>query len=285
MALPPAIDTKNPEAVARLAREVFVGMGGAASEPLLDRIFRDVTALFRGRYPGWQAIDMSYHDYEHTLQATVCLLRILAGRHRAGAEPRLSVRDCELGLMAVMLHDSGYLKPADDNAGTGAKFTFVHVGRSADFAGKYLPTLGVFPGEIVDVQDAISCTGPVNRINTIPFRRPEARLLACGLVTADYLGQMSAADYVDELPILYREFAEAYEYEKTPMEKRLFHSERELIANTPVFWVNYVQPLLEKTTEGVYHFMDEPDGSNAYIEAVKTNIAVIVRNLAAAGES
>lgn len=279
MVAPHAVDTKDPAAVATLANRVFANMGGATSAPLIDRLVGDVTRMFRGQFPGLQQIDMRYHDYEHTLQATVCLLEILAGRHRSGATPALSIRDCELGLMAVLLHDSGYLKPIGDNHGTGAKFTFVHVRRSCEFAAKYLPSLGVSPEEIVDVQHVIGCTGPINRIATTPFRRPQARLLACCLVTADYLGQMSAPDYVSELPILYREFAEAYDYEQTPDEERLFHDEKELIRNTPKFWAQYVQPLLEKSTGGVYHFTDKPDGTNPYIAAVSANINEIGRQL------
>lgn len=282
MASPNAIDTKDPAAVAAFAESVFGCLGGEASRPLIRRLFREVTQMFRGEYPGLQAIDMRYHDYEHTLQATVCMLHIMAGRHLAKVENPLSVRDCEIGIMAVMLHDSGYLKPAGDRNGTGAKFTFVHVSRSSDFAASYLPSLGATPEEILDVQHAIGCTGPVNRIATTPFRRPQARVLACSLVTADYLAQMSASDYVDELPILFREFAEGYDYEKVPAEKRLFHTERALIENTPKFWVNYVKPMLETNTGGMFHYLDNPDGSNDYLRAVEANIDEIRRQIAAA---
>jgi hypothetical protein len=140
MVAPHAIDTKNPTAVSEVARKIFLEAGASSSFPLIERLFADVTAMFEGRYPGYQAIDMFYHDYEHTLQATVCLLHILQGRHRSGEKPPLAPRDWELALMAVLLHDSGYLKRADDSIGTGAKYTLVHERRSCEFARQYPPT-------------------------------------------------------------------------------------------------------------------------------------------------
>ncbi len=277
MVPPHGINTKDPEAVTAVARKVFGDLGAGKSRPLIDRLFADVTRMFRGEYPGYLPIDMFYHDYEHTLQATVCLLHILEGRHRAGAKPALSPRDCELSLMAVLLHDSGYLKRTDDTKGTGAKYTLAHVQRSCDFARVYLPALGVQPEELDDITHGISCTGPVNKFTVVPFRRPESRLLACVLVTADYLAQMSAADYLDELPSLYREFVEAYDFEQIPEDKRVFHSEHQLIKQTPAFWEKYVRPMLTVDAGAVFRFVDRPDGANPYMDAVEANIAEVRR--------
>ncbi len=277
MAPPHGINTKDPEAVAEVARKVFETVGAKESRPLIDRLFADVTRMFRGEYPGYLPIDMFYHDYEHTLQATVCLLQILEGRHRTGIRPVLSPRDHELALMAVLLHDSGYLKRTDDTAGTGAKYTLIHVERSCDFARTYLPPLGVKPAELDDIAHGISCTGPVNKFNVVPFRRPESRLIACILVTADYLGQMSAADYVDELPILYREFVEAYDFAQIPEDKRVFKGEHQIIKQTPAFWEKYVKPMLTVDAGAVYRYADHPDGSNPYMDAVEANIAEVRR--------
>ncbi len=283
MVPPHGINTKDPEAVAAVARKVFGAIGADESRPLIDRLFADVTRMFRGEYPGYLPIDMFYHDYEHTLQAAVCLLHILEGRHRAGAQPPLSRRDCELSLMAVLLHDSGYLKRTDDTQGTGAKYTLVHVQRSCDFARAYLPGLGVEPEELEDIAHGIGCTGPVNKFSVVPFRRPESRLIACILVTADYLAQMSAADYVDELPALYREFVEAYDFDQIPADKRAFHSEHQLVNQTPAFWEKYVRPMLTVDAGAVFRFLDRPDRINPYLDAVEANVAA-VRQTVASGQ-
>jgi hypothetical protein len=235
--------------------------------------------MFEGRYPGYRGIDMHYHDFEHTLQATTCLLQIIRGRGQAGDAPVLSRRDQELALLAVLLHDTGYLKRTEDPQGTGAKYTLVHVRRSCDFARAYLPGLGLDAGEIEDITTAISCTGPANRISNAVFRRPEAKLIACFLVTSDYLGQMSASDYVDELPILFREFAEAYEFEGVPADKRMFHSLDELQAKTPAFWEKYVRPMLDTEAGGVYRFLNHTGQPNPYFQAIDANIAEVRRRL------
>jgi hypothetical protein len=276
-----AIDTKCPDAIRDETRTVFEAIGHQASHPLINRLFADVTAMFTGSYPGYRAIDMRYHDFEHTLQATLCLVKILAGRQQRRASPEFLRRDCELALMAVLLHDTGYLKHSDDASGTGAKYTMVHVRRSCDFARAYLPGLDVAPGEIDDVCHAISCTGPLNKISAMEFRRAEARVMACILVTADYLGQMGAHDYVEELPILFREFQEAYEFDGTPEAKRIFHSEVELIRKTPAFWEQYVRPMLDREAAGVFHYLDGEQGDNFYLRAVEANMTEVRRRIAA----
>ncbi len=279
MAAPHSIDTKNPQTVAAMVKSAVVQAWPKASTTLIDRLFVDVTDMFRGRYPGYRAIDMFYHDYEHTLQATVCLTHILQGRHQSADQPALGQRDWELGLMAVLLHDCGFLKQSDDLTGTGAKYTLVHERRSCDFARQYLPGLGVTPAEINDVCSAIMCTGPQNRISSVPFGREQARLISFTLVTADYLAQMSAPDYVDELPILFREFQEAYEFEHVPVAKRPYHVVTDLLQKTPAFWGNYVRPMLDFEAGGVHRYLTTAGQPNPYIQAVEANIEEVRRRL------
>jgi predicted metal-dependent HD superfamily phosphohydrolase len=278
MVPPHAVDTKSSAAVTKVVKAVFAGIGAEASFPLLDRLFQDVTDMFEGRYAGYQAVDMHYHNYEHTLQATVCLVHILEGRSRTFDRPVLIARDWELAVMAALLHDSGFLKPTGDLTGTGAKYTFVHERRSCDFARQYLPRLGVTASEIEDICSAIISTGPRSRISQVTFHRDEARQMAFILVTADYLAQMSAPDYLDKLPILYQEFIEAFEFEQIPPEKRPYHSLRELLEKSPGFWSNYVRPLLDFEAGGVYRYLGQP---NPYLQAVESNMAELRRRLQA----
>jgi hypothetical protein len=281
MVPPHTINTKNPFAVAAVVKAAFGDIGAQASFPLIDRLLADVTDMFEGRYPGYRGIDMFYHDYEHTLQATVCLIHILIGRSRSADKPVLAPRDWELALMAALLHDSGYLKETHDVAGTGAKYTIVHERRSCDFTRQYLPRMGVTASEIEDICSAIICTGPQSRISQITFHREEARVFAFILVTADYLAQMSAADYPDELPILFREFTEAYDYEKVPPEKRPYKSLPEMLAKTPGFWTNYVRPMLDFEAGGVHRYLTTAGQPNPYLQAVEANIAEVQRRLQA----
>jgi hypothetical protein len=277
MVPPHPVDTKNPTVVADAVKAAFAAVSVQRSFPLLDRLFADVTNMFSGKYPGYLSIDMQYHDYEHTLQATVCLIHLLEGRHRSGDKPVLTQRDWELAVMAVLLHDTGYLKHADDREGTGAKYTLIHESRSCEFARDYLSTLAVKPDEIEDVCSAISCTGPHNKISRMTFHREEARVITFLLVTADYLGQMSAPDYVEELPYLFDEFKEAFEFEHVPEQKRSYHEINELLEKTPRFWENYVRPLLDFEAGGVHRYLTTAGRPNPYLQAVDANIEAVRR--------
>ncbi len=155
MVPPHTIDTTNPTAVAGMVKEVFISFGAEGSAALIDRLFEDNTEMFSGRYPGYQGGDMKYHNREHTMQAAVCLVHLLEGRNRSLDKPVLGVRDWELALMSVLLHDCGYLKESNDLGGTGAKYTFVHERRSCEFARQYLPRIGATSTEIEDICSAI----------------------------------------------------------------------------------------------------------------------------------
>jgi hypothetical protein len=93
---------------------------------------------------------------------------------------------------------------------------------------------------------------------------------------------MAAADYPDELDILYAEFIESYEFFQTKPEKRLFKSAEDLKTKTPAFWRNVVLPKLENDFRAVYRFLASPypHGPNHYIEAVEANILKIEQRLA-----
>jgi hypothetical protein len=278
----PLVDTKDATAVASFAGHTFKRLHPNAGLGWLRTLFSDVEDLFNGRRPDYAAIDLRYHDLEHTLQATVCLCLLLENRHLATSLPALDARHFELSLSAVLLHDTGYLKLQSDRAGTGAKYTYCHVLRSCAFAATYLPTIGADDQEIETVLGAINCTGPANEITRVHFRDPVARVIGCALGTADYLGQMSAPDYPDELEALFREFEEADEFVHVPPSRRVFRSSSDLIERTPAFWDQFVRRKLEIEFQGLYRFLAEPrsGGRNFYLEAVEKNIAEISRRIA-----
>lgn len=278
----PPVDTKQPAEVAAFIQARFLALFPGQSTALLAQIFADVEALFAGRHADFRPIDLRYHDFEHTLQASVCLTQLLEGCGRAERAPTLTARRFELALTAALLHDSGYLKLRSDVTGTGAKYTYCHVLRSCAFAASYLPTVGVGEAEIAGVMGAINCTGPSKQVRTLQFRDATERFVGCAMATADYLGQMAAPDYPDELAALYAEFNESDDFQHLPAAQRAFHSAEDLIARTPAFWRNLVQPRLEAEFEGAYRYLADPypGGANAYLEAVERNIAVIERRAA-----
>lgn len=211
------------------------------------------------------------------------MVRLLQARHETGVQPVLTQRMFELGLLAILLHDTGYLKRKGDTEGTGAKYTVVHVTRSAEFAANFLTLQGVCPSEIKSVQNMIHCTGVDAVLKDLPFQEELERVVGFVLGTADLLGQMAAPDYVEKLPILYSEFAEAAQDDGSKGKAvSMFSSAGDLIRKTPGFWEKFVLPKLDRDFAGVYRFLNRPfpSGSNEYIEKIEANIARLRRDIA-----
>lgn len=279
----PDVDTRDARAVGDRIRQIFREIDGRGDLSLFDAVLADVEKMFRGTFGDYRPIDLRYHDFQHTLQASLCMGEILAGRDRAGAEPHLSWREMQLGMVAVLLHDSGYLTTAADGDGTGAKFTYTHVLRSTAVAASLLPRHGVRPHEMEIVLNAIRCTGPASDIDKLVYQSESELIIGACVTTADYLGQLAADDYPEELEILFHEFQESDNYQGLPPEDRTFHSAEELIRQTPGFWRNFVLPKLERDFRGVYRYLAEPfpDGPNPYIVAIERNMEIIERKIAA----
>lgn len=268
----------------------YLAMFPDGEATFVPTVFGWVVACFSGGCAGHQAIDARYHDLEHTMQGTLCMARLLRGRQAAGAQPVLSRRTVELGFVAMLLHDTGYLKRRGDTEGTGAKYTVVHVARSAAFAARLLRQKGFPAEEIRSVQNMIRCTGINAALETIPFQSESERVAGFVLGTADLLGQMAAEDYVDKLPVLYSEFEEASRH--MPDKRHFiagFKSARDLMERTPAFWQGVVLPKLIRDFGSQHLFLNDPypDGRNAYVEQIEANMKRLRGRLAsgALGES
>jgi hypothetical protein len=142
--------------------------------------------------------------------------------------------------------------------------------------------LGANEAEVGAVLSAINCTGPTKEISRLFFRDETERFIGSALASADYLGQMSAADYPEELEILFAEFAESDDFLHVPAKQRLFASAEDLVARTPSFWRNVVLTKLENEFQGVYRHLADPflNGRNEYIEAVNRNVEIIEQRIA-----
>src|SRR6266699_1043531 len=271
----PPVSTKNPSAVEAEVQAAYQSMFPKGDPLFVQRVFGWALQCFAGEYRDYQAVDARYHDFEHTLQGTLCMERLLRGRHLAAAEPILTQRMFELGLLAILLHDTGYLKKRDDTEGTGAKYTVVHVRRSAEFAAQLLREKGFSASEIQSVQDMIQCTGVDAALSAIPFQSEMEKIAGFALASADLLGQMAADDYVDKLPILYSEFAEAARFTKVKAHFiGMFSSAADLMQKTPTFWDKFVQMKLDRDFGGLHRFLNEPypDGPNQYLERIEANM-------------
>ena len=279
----PEIETKQVTAVQAAVQSIYGVMFPDGDVEFVSRVFDWASDCFTGNYRDYLPIDARYHDYEHTLQGTLCLARLLHGYQAAQAKPLLTQRIFELSIIAILLHDTGYLKRRHDTEGTGAKYTLVHVSRSVAFAGVLLEEKGFEEDEIKSVQNMIRCTGVNVNLGIIPFQSELERLAGFALGTSDLVGQMAAKDYVEKLPILYEEFEESAQYNAgRGAATGTFKSARDLMERTPAFWEKFVYPKLCKDFEGVFRFLNSPypDGDNAYIKRIEGNLARLKFKLA-----
>lgn len=279
----PPVNTKDSAAVEQEVWAAYASMFTEADPAFVSQAFRWTCEAFAGRYKDYLPIDAVYHDLEHTLQGTLCMARLLRARHEAKGRPDLTRRMFELGVLAILLHDTGYLKRQGDTEGTGAKYTLTHVARSVQFAEELLSERGFPIADIRSVQNMIRCTGVHVDLTRIPFQGEVERVIGYALGTADLLGQMSAEDYIDKLDVLYAEFEESAKFYEGKMVGTLdFANAEDLTRRTPSFWANYVRPKLDRDFWGVYKFLNQPypGGPNEYVERINANMQRLRQRLA-----
>lgn len=255
------------------------GIPRGMSRTRVQRVFEDTLALFAGDFRGYRECDTRYHDLDHTLYLIppFCQLALALCKKYPNA---ITAREVELGVIAVLLHDSGYIREERDRAGTGGKFTFRHIDRSVVFLRSYLPSLGYADHDLDCVEQMIRCTGVSFAPGKLPFSSLGCRLLGHALGIADLLAQMSDPHYNEKLGHLFREYQEAYKYEGRQRLEEMnvvpFRSPRELIEKTPGFYRNVVLGRFAAMGD-IHRFLDDPrTGINPYLEKIEENIAKMV---------
>ncbi len=171
-----------------------------------DGACRDVENLFLGQYTGYRECNTNYHDFRHTLLVLLAMARLMHGASVQGMA--FSQKDIDLGLIAALMHDTGYIQYASDVSGTGAKYTMVHIGRSIYFVSEYYAHDDYFRDDLKNFSDIISCTGVHTILPDEAFETGKTALLGKMLGTADLLGQMADRLYLEKLIQLYNEFEE-----------------------------------------------------------------------------
>ncbi len=230
---------------------------------------------FAGNHPKFEAIDAPYHDLDHTLKASACYVELAVKNLQTNDYQPLPLGIAELGLIAILFHDSGYLKDKGDLSGTGAKYAFDHVGRSQAFAKMWLLENGFDDDSILEIQSMIQCTDFSARTLPITFASNSHRLAGHMVGTADLLGQMASHDYIRKLPLLHQEMIEALNHNqsaKIPVE--IPQTPQELLKMTPDFFNNYVIPKLTNEYENVFKLLNQPypDGPNRYMRQIQEHI-------------
>ena len=271
------IDVTDPSAVNAEVNRIFEALYPDASSTQIDRAFRDLDNLYRGRYPGYQACDTAYHDIQHVLDVTLAMARLMEGYECAklGPEP-IGESLFRLGIITALFHDCGYLRTIDDTVHrSGGELTLTHVSRGARFLQKYLPQIGM--GEMADFAAVlIHFTGyeiPVVQLHVPSLRH---KLLGSLLGTADIIAQMSDRCYLEKCrDRLYGEFvAGGIARKQLPDGKEdvVFESGIDLVRKTPKFYEGAMQRL-EEDLGGCYHYAEYHfGGQNLYSIRMEKNV-------------
>ncbi len=284
-----AVDVADTAAVAAavtgLLAAAYPGFDSAAAA----RLFGDFDNLYRGRYPGYQACDVPYHNERHVLDVTLAMARLLDGVARAQETGTHLDAECALlGVTTALFHDAGYIRREEESFEiSGAAFTRIHVTRGERFLGHYLPKIGL--GRFAEPAGRIiHFTGYEIEPRAIPVASEQEFLLGCLLGTADLIAQMSDRDYIRKCcEDLFQEFvagglAAVEEGEHTP--GVLYHSAHHLLQMTPQFMAKAVKERLEGQFNGVHRFAAAHfGGDNLYMDAIEDNRRSLEAQLAQLG--
>lgn len=241
----------------------------------IQSVFDDVVRLFRGEYPEYAPIKTLYHDLPHTLEVFQCGVRLMHGVHLSG--DHLSDDEITIMMLAILMHDIGYVQRKGEESGSGAQYTQTHVQRGIEFMRRYFVERKIAPEVTGKVTDMILGTEYNRPFSQIEFDCERTRMLACIVATADIAGQMADRIYLEKLLFLYLEFKEA--------NFGSYQSMYDLLCQTHRFY-EMTRQKLDETLGGIYrklsfHFMDVMGiSNNYYLEAIEKNMAYLSKVVA-----
>jgi hypothetical protein len=278
------VQVSNPAMVRNAVFELYSEVFPGASFDKLWLAFYDFERLFTGRYPGYKGCDTTYHDVQHTLDMTLAVARLIAGYERS-VEPaeRLGAERARMAIITSLFHDAGYIRHEERDAefSNGAEFTLYHVSRSADFLRRYLPELGLTKDVAVSSM-IVHFTGYELDLDKIELDDP--RDIICGhlIGTADMIAQMADRCYLEKCrDRLYKEFVVggvAVENASPGEYMVRYKSGLDLLKKTPVFYQQVMRDRLHSKFNRAYRYIEVLyDGQNPYIDAIRSNIAHLVR--------
>jgi len=245
----------------------------------LRHLLQDVAALYDGRWPGYEACAVPYHNFGHALAAAETLARMAAGWNRSPNHDRFPEELFLCGIVAALFHDAGYIKDRGDREGLGGKYTFTHVRRSMEMAGRYLTETGWPTRSRTLVPAMISLTDYHQEPDAEAlFQEPLELTMARMIPTADLVAQMADNTYLPRLEDLFLEFQEGYEHEGPDTLQQhgtpVYHSAGELKDGVVTFYEEFVAPRLRR-----YGHLDRyltvyfGEGRNPYHESIAANLS------------
>jgi len=269
------IDIKKPTDVLSEVRKIYAYHYDKKYFSIIESVFKDIKRLFEGKFPGYKSCNTKYHDFKHTLDAFIAVIRLVDGYNLKNE--KLSLFNVNNLLLASLFHDTGYIQEDWDRDGTGAKYTVNHIQRSISFLISNHKYFGIDNENVMIISKFIRCTGLNINLETLSFKDAEERTVGFILGSADILGQMSDREYLEKLLFLYFEFKEAG--------VSGYNTEFDIIKKTLDFYEVAKRRLLI-TFENicdytVYHFEERyKKNENLYLDAIDKNILYIEKIMA-----
>lgn len=281
------VQVSSVAAVKRAVEELFTQTWPDGNVERLGTTFTDFGRLFSGQFPGYYGCDTVYHDVQHSLDDTLAMARLLAGYERTHApEQRLGAERALLGLVVALFHDAGYIRQTDDTQHrNGAEFTRTHVGRSARFLARYLPSINMAEWVPVATQ-IVHFTGYELPFDQIRLDDPRDRKVGHLVGTADMMAQMADRCYLEKCrDRLYPEFVlggVAVSRDAQGELKVVYGSGLDVLRHTPEFAAETMRTRLDGEFGAAYRYVEVLfGGRNPYMEAIERSLAylkVILQN-------
>ena len=164
-----------------------------------------------------------------------------------------------LGIVVALFHDAGYIRQTDDTTHrNGAEFTRTHVGRSAQFLARYLPSIGMAEWVPVATQ-IVHFTGYELRFDQIRLDDARDRKVGHLLGTADMTAQMADRCYLEKCrDRLYPEFVlggVAVSQGDAGL-KVVYGSGLDVLRQTPEFVAETMRTRLDGEFGGAYRYFE-----------------------------
>ncbi len=237
----------------------------------------DFERLFTGKWPGFLACDMVYHDIQHTLDMSLAVARILTGHDLSvPSDERLGARRAQLGIIVALFHDAGYIRndEEDEIYRHGAELTQSHVRRSAELLKTYLPTIGLADqAELASV--IVHFTGHEIPLDEIQVDDPRDMRLGHLVATGDMIAQMADRCYLEKCrDRLFPEFVvggiNLLEGDGPDVPE---WTPEELLRRTPMFFDQVMKERLDGTFNSGYKFLEVLfNGKNPYLESIRQSM-------------
>lgn len=240
---------------------------------LVRRVHGDVTAIFSGNYPGFEASITKYHNLRHTYSVVLATMRLFHGLYHEGRN--LPDELILQGLLSAYFHDSGMLPQSPEEAQNNSGYAQQHEKRSIAILDIYLQTNN-FP-----LDYSTNCETIIKH-TILDWEAKEgdiadSRLHLCGQVigTADLLAQMADRYYLESLPLLFQE------HQDSGIDKHT--SAIELMSSTLDFHDKIIKRRLEETLGNLApsmrtHFQKRWNiDKNLYLDNIGLNLDYLKR--------